>query len=411
MKKAIPYIILGLLAVALVALFFTGSAKKKEISQRITLDKKDKNAYGAWVAFQTLPKFFPSASIYTSRKEPGYWDSISPSASGQLFFCVTPRFMADDFEMKKLISFVENGNDVFISTKTVSWDVEKMLRCSVSDNDGVAFLDDDREKLIFQDDSLQIGLLKPPFSGSRYIYPGRTYDSKFTEIDRNTSDELGITSNGEPNFIHLKAGSGNLYLHLAPLTFSNYFLLHKNNMEYFEKALSVIRPDVQRIVWDEYFITKRENRTPQSKKSWLTVLSRYPALKAALLTALLTLLVYLLLEMRRKQRYIPLMKKPKNDSLDFVKTIGRLYYDRSDHKNLCLKMAAYFLEHIRSHYKLPTGTLDDQFIRNVQFKTGVDETEIRNIISSIRYAIDAPAVSAKEVVEFHKQLESFYKKA
>ena len=77
---------------------------------------------------------------------------------------------------------------------------------------------------------------------------------------------------------------------------------------------------------------------------------------AALLTAIFALLLYVVLEMRRKQRTIPVMTKPKNDSLEFVKTIGRLYHDKGDHKNLCRKMSAYFLEHVRNRYKLPPVT-------------------------------------------------------
>ena len=74
-------------------------------------------------------------------------------------------------------------------------------------------------------------------------------------------------------------------------------------------------------------------------------------------------------------------------------------------------MAAYFLEHIRSRYKLPTGNLDESFVRNLQFKTGVEESEIRGIVSFIKYVHDAPVITATEVMDFHKQLESFYKKA
>ena len=138
---------------------------------------------------------------------------------------------------------------------------------------------------------------------------------------------------------------------------------------------------------------------------------RYPGLKAALLTAIFTLLLFVLLGMRRRQRYIPVMTKPKNDSLDFVKTIGRLYYDRGDHKNLCRKMAAYFLEHVRNRYKLPTGTLDENFISQLRFKSGADEPEIRGIVSFIKYIDDAPAINNNDLTDFHKQLESFYKKA
>src|SRR4029078_13026231 len=121
---------------------------------------------------------------------------------------------------------------------------------------------------------------------------------------------LGYTENGHPNFIHLRTGKGNFYVNLEPLAFSNYFLLHKNNIHYYEHALSLIAADVKKIVWDEYYLNKVVKK---ESKGWLSVLFRFPALKAALLTAIFTLLLYVLLEMRRKQRYIPFVAKPKND--------------------------------------------------------------------------------------------------
>ncbi len=171
-----------------------------------------------------------------------------------------------------------------------------------------------------------------------------------------------------------------------------------------------MRPDITKIIWDEYFLAKRSHQPHEKRKSWLDVMFRYPPLMAALLVGLFTLLIYLLLEMRRKQRYIPLIAKPRNDSLDFVKTIGRLYYEKGDHKNLCRKMSAYFLEHVRNQYKLATGNLDEAFIKNLQYKSGVEEAEIRGIVSFIRYIDDAPVISPAEVNDFHKQLESFYNK-
>jgi hypothetical protein len=260
-------------------------------------------------------------------------------------------------------------------------------------------------------DTLEVRLLKPPYAtAGKYKYPGKRHDASFTRINYPTTDALGENETEATNFIHLRAGSGNFYLHLAPMTFTNYFLLYKNNMEYYERVMSVISPGVEKIIWDEYYLNKRDG-PKQKKKNWITVLFRYPALKAALLTAMGALLLYILLGMRRRQRYIPVVAKPRNDSLDFVKTIGRLYYDKSDHKNLCRKMAAYFLEYVRSKYKLPTGNLDETFIKNLQFKTGVEEPEVRGIVSFIRYVEDAPVISPAAVTEFHKLLESFYKKA
>jgi hypothetical protein len=205
----------------------------------------------------------------------------------------------------------------------------------------------------------------------------------------------------------MKVGNGGIFIHLAPLAFSNYFLLHKKNIDYYKNALSVIPQNVSAVVWNDYYLTKmRINK--ESDPSWFRVLFKYPAFRWGLLTAMGTLLLFVLLEMRRKQRMIPEWTKPKNDSMDFVKTIGRLYYDKSDHKNLVKKMGAYFLEYVRSRYKLSTHTIDEDFINAVHNKTSYPVTEIRSIVRFIQFADTAPAISESQLSEFHTQLELFY---
>ncbi len=409
MNKYLSYILVLLLAAALTLLFITSSNKSnRRLDERITLRKQDKIPYGTYVAWKHLKYLFPDAAIYSNRHEPGYWDSLYNYHSGQAFIVVAGRLNASEYEMKRMITFVENGNDVFISARTLSEDAENMLGCKTSAiNTTIFFTDEGAVK-----DSLSVTLSSPPYKKTvTYTYPGSGYSGWFYNIDSATTEILGYDKMGHPNFIHLKAGKGNFYVQLVPLAFSNYFLLHKNNIGYYEKALSVISPNTNRVVWDEYYLHKRNYRErPQTRQNWLNVLFRYPALKAALLTAIFTLLIFVLLEMRRKQRYIPVVTKPENDSIDFVRTIGRLYYDKGDHKNLCRKMGAYFLEHVRNKYKLPTGVLDDEFVKNLRFKSGCEESEIRGIVSFIKYVDDAPVIGHKELIQFHKDLESFYKK-
>ena len=408
MKKYTPYFLAILLVAAVIALFVTGNNNnsQKKLDGRITLQKKDKIPYGTYVAYNSLSHLFPSAAVYTNKHEPGYWDSLSSYDTHQAYIVIADRFTADEDELKKMIGFVKAGNDVFISARYFSSAADEMFGFSSSSYD-LSFFPEEGQ------DSMKISLHQPPFEKDiTYTYPGRTFYSYFDQLDTATTAVLGYDEKHRSNFIHLRVGSGNFYLHMEPLAFSNYFLLHKNNIDYYEKALSVLAPGVNKIVWDEYYLNKSQyDKPPQKRKSWLSVLFQYPAFKAALLTAILALVVYILLEMRRKQRYIPVVTKPKNDSLNFVKTIGRLYYDKGDHKNLCRKMAAYFLEHVRNKYKLSTGSMNEEFINTLKYKSGADETQIREIVSFIKYLEDVPAVSSKQLTDFHKQLEAFYKKA
>ncbi len=408
MKKYSTYIFIFLIVAAIIALIATGNNKKnRHINSRVTFRKQDKNPYGMYVAYENLKNLFPGAYISADKYEPGYWDSLSTYGIDQALIIVTDRFTADEAEIKKLLDFAEHGNDIFITARVLSYDVEKILKCRTNDTQLPVYYNNEEEYLY---DSLTVQLVHPPFEDQlTYTYPGRGISSSFSDVDTTIADILGRDKNGNPDFIHLQAGQGNLFIHLAPISFSNYFLLHKNNFRYYEKVFSLINPDVKTIVWDEFYLNRNTKNNKKNDKSWLSVLFKYPSLKAALLTAIIALLAYVLFEMRRKQRIIPVLTKPKNDSLDFVKTIGRLYYDKGDHKNLCKKMSAYYLEHIRNKYKLPTGKLDDEFINNLVFKSGADEQNVRGIISFIKSLDTNIAVSPFQVADFHKQLESFYK--
>jgi len=407
MKKYAPYILIGLVVVAIFVLFFTSENNaNRQFDNRMTFRAKDKIPYGTYAAFKGLDKLFPNATVVTSKQEPGYWDSLSNYDGGQALIIVSPIFNPDDYEMKKLLHFLEEGNDVFISAMNVSYEVTQMMKCDINAAEGMMYYFERSEG----SDLLSVSLAKPPFGKqTSYTYPGKRYDFYFCKLDTATTTVLGYDKSNKPNFVHLKAGKGNLYVQLAPVTFSNYFLLHSNNIAYYENMLSVISPNTTKVVWDEYFINKRGKEVKQT--GWLSAFLQYRELRWALLSALLTLLLYVLSEMRRKQRIIPLMTKPKNDSLEFVKTIGRLYHDKGDHKNLCRKMSAYFLEHVRSRYKLPTSELDEGFIKNLHGKTGIIEEEIKDIVSFISKMEDLPDVSDKQLASFHKQLESFYKRA
>lgn len=404
MKKFQPHIVIGLLVIAAILLYVTTERNKpKKLDERITFRKRDKIPYGTFVAYQGLQAMFPSATVTTTKDEPGYWDSLSAGKKGQAIVIISPGFDASSSEMKELLRFMEEGNDVFVSTISVSEDALRMLKCEVNPNGHLLYFLGAGEG----NDTLSVSLNKPPFDNRVYTYPGGRLDNYFSSYDTATSSVLGYDENGKPNFIHLKAGLGNFYLHLAPMAFTNYFLLHKDNIAYFENALSVIPADTRYIAWDEYFIRRKQQR-PEKKPSWFSAFLKEESLRWALLTALMALLVYVLLGMRRKQRIIPVIKKPANDSLEFVKTIGRLYHDKGDHRNLARKMSAYFLEHVRNRYKLPTTSLDDAFEQQLHFKTGLPKEDIHAIVYFIQQLDHTDTVSEKQLAWFHKQLESFY---
>ena len=376
----------------------------KQFSERITLKQKDKIPYGASAARQLLPSLFPGTSFYNDDNEPGNWEALNTNSSNQAILIMAIDFNADEEQLRRLNYFASNGNYVYIIAKSFSDEAARFFNFSYSGNSFEFYTNQMK-------DSLLVKFEQPAFYNTqKYTYPGKKFSSNFTSLNTDFSAVLGRNEDNNPNFIEYKTGKGRIFIHSAPLAFSNYFILHKKNSEYFAQALSAIPMGIESFVWNEYYLSNEaaNKRNKEEETAWYRVLFRYPSFKWGLLTGLFMLSLYALLGSRRKQRKIPFHSKPQNDSLDFVKTLGRLYHDRRDHQNLARKMTLYFLEHVRSTFKLPTHTLDENFIRALQYKSGFPKEDLEEIFSFINYIKQNGRVDEQKLSAYHKQLETFY---
>ncbi len=400
MKRAFPYLIGAAVLVLLAVVLLASRKAQRRFDERITLRQRDKIPYGTAVARQLLPRLFPQAAVYNDARYPGSWDDIDVDDSAQAVILVADYLNANQEELEYLEAFVDAGNYVFIIARSLSDDAADFFGLDIGSD--YSFLTDGNDSLLLQ-------LSKPVFSeGKPFTYPGKRYEGRIIHRDSASAAALGTAADGIANFVGLKKGSGRFFIHTSPLAFSNYFILHKKNAAYYQQALSVIPADVKAVLWNEYYLEKLRDASGRKSPNWLATLLKYPAFRWGLLTALFFLLLYGLLGMRRRQRAIPPHEKPTNDALDFIKTLGRLYYDKGDHRNLANKMGAYFLEHVRSTYKIPTHTLDADFVRLLHRKSGYPEVEISNIVSEMDQLRQWPAIGEERLAQFHRQLELFY---
>lgn len=402
MKKYVPYILGSVLLLALGVLLVSSARNRpRQLNERITLREGDKIPYGFYTARQLMPSLFPGAQVFSDNRSPGFWDSLSTYNGDQAVFLVGMKLNADESELEHLVDFARNGNYVFIITQDMSYEATLFFKSGnlISDEH---YFDDGN-------DSLRVQLKTPRYENAEpVVYPGRRFASYFEYVDTSKAIVLGTNEHNKPNFVQFNAGKGAIFLHTAPLAFSNYFILHKQNTQYFQQALSVIPPSVKKVLWNEYYLNKKEESSNKDNEpNWLSVLMKYEAFRWALITAILTLLFYVLMEMRRKQRVIPVLQHPKNESLDFVRTIGQLYYDRKDHTDLARKMSTYFLDHVRTHFKVSTNTLDETFINALHAKTGYPAKEIQSIVAFIQFVQTTP-INEHQLNQYYNQLETFY---
>jgi hypothetical protein len=115
----------------------------------------------------------------------------------------------------------------------------------------------------------------------------------------------------------------------------------------------------------------------------------------------------MIFEAKRKQRIIPIIKPLANTSLEFVATIGSLYYERGDHKNIAEKKIQFLFDQIRTHYLLNLHQRDEGLAFALAKKSGAPEQTVRNLITIINQVSAKEKISASELTDLNKAIEKF----
>jgi hypothetical protein len=364
----------------------------KQIDRRITLKRRDQLPYGTKVAFDGLSYLFPNSTISTNNKPL----SGLPSSEGKKAYLIIVGAMdPSPADINSLLDFVGEGNHVFVSARRYGDSLLHTLGVKAS----YGYLSGGPM------DSLRLSIVQPVTGDSlNFAYPGDSFDGWVDDFDPQYTTVLGRDHLGRPNFIRFSyKGGGSLYLHFAPLAFSNFFLLHKQNIAYYQDALSYLPATVEDVVWDDYFTIPHRNWSALDY-----ILGNGSLASAFWLLLLLFLLIYLF-ESKRRQRPIPVIPPLQNTSLDFVRTIGRLYFQRRDNHNLAGKMVMHFQDLVRTRYNVTASGLDEELVSRLAHRTGYEREALSRLIGYMRALPSKAYVPDEELMDFHRQLEAFYK--
>jgi hypothetical protein len=362
---------------------------------RITLDKNDKGPYGAYLAYESLKYYFPDAKVellsrsfrYTSMSD----DMKYNYSARSLLILEGMSFHLSAIEWKELKQFIKNGNEVILFCSTLDDKIQDELNCykisggedqnvyygSIVDfdyKDVLALNSDTNKKYGYEGRSLD-GHFVPKTNSGIIDSAQQNYQSDTDEDQTMVPDTLGYAYH-TPDFVRYSIGEGHLTLHAAPLVLSNYFLLQPGNEHYLTGIWQTLPQNINRVYWNGYYYRSIDLTS-------FGILWRYPAARWALLLGIVLLLLYILFEGKRKQRIIPVIPPLKNDSVSFVETVGRLYYNKGNHANLAEKMVQQFLEWVRSHYFLNTNLLNENFIQQLTIKSGQPEATVRSLLEMI----------------------------
>jgi len=296
----------------------------------------------------------------------------------------------DTESWNKILNEVSKGSDAMLIIAKMPKEISDSIGFYDSE---ISFEDKNVLKLTdkkYKNDFIRLDKF-PSGRGFSYIKPGVEVLGKTVEEDN--ADQA--------NFIKAKLGKGNIYVHCEPLFLTNYYLLKSGNTKYTQDVFSYLKD--RETLW---FV---EANTKESQFFMRFILGN-PALKYAWWLLLGGLVLFIFFNAKRKQRIVPIIEPLKNTSLDFVKSIGNLYLQEGDFHDMMAKKAQYFLNKVRLDLLIDTQSLDEEFSKKLQLKTGKNIEIINESVSLIKKAQDPYASVMKEdLVRMNKLLDDILK--
>lgn len=392
MKGLRRYLIVS--AVLLVGYLLVQYYKPKPTNWTPSYLKEDKIPFGTYILYHELHNLFPKREVKITR-DPIYNTLKDKRFNNTNYLFISHSMELDKLDYKEPIRFAKDGNNVFVAAfdfgktlgDTLKFTIGSSYNYSTGKSSGVNFTNP---------------ALKTKHN---YLFGKQIAEQYFSSIDTSGVTVLGKNSNGSPNFIKYPFGKGNIYISPNPQLFTNYSLINPLGRDYAAKALSYL-PASASLIWDEH-----NTRGNIDDSAVLRVIFKNESLRWAYYIALVGLIIFVLFEMKRRQRIIPVIEPLQNSSLDFVKVVGKVYYQQRDNGDIARKKINYFLEHVRSTYNLKTLSLDKELEKALNLRSGVPVETIDQLFSLVNRINKNQNVDDSSLINLNKLIERFYKQA
>ncbi len=398
MNKRLTY----LLYIFALLLLASCANENKIPSLRETYSKNDSRPFGANIAYRQLETMFTD-NIIRDKKQPfvSAWQGIYDTNS--IYFCVASNLYVTEEEVNAMMEYIKNGNNLVIAAGRIDENLLKRVGCNEM------YADFYIENMLLKMKDTRASLYSNPQTYYGYYY--YPIQNHFINIDSSTTKVLGLNDDGKPNSIVYFHGRGKLFLQCEPRALSNYFLLTQNNHQYLQQLLAYTNKEPEHVYWDDYYskLSGRKQGKNEEGFSTFSEIMKHPPLVFAFWLALLLMLLYILFGGKRVQRIIPQLKPNENTTLTFTETIGRLYLQKKDNRNIADKMVTYFNEYIRNTYFLNTNHINDEFVTVLSRKSGIEKSMVDTLYRSIAATQSSAEVNDYQLLSLQQQIQDFYK--
>ncbi len=385
MAKRSTRIFLGIIVTLFLVL--TYFKDPKTIDTRETYAGDDKIPYGTYVVRKQIGDVLGEVEVDLNYDPFSQWLPYRDKSEKSSLVIITGNTAIGEVDAEILLEYVSEGNTLFLA-----YDGSDEFIFNKMD------LMAEVESYWYSDTSSRQLLVNPAFrkdTALQSTVPVARYISLFYSFG---GEVLGINKKDkQPNFIRVPYGSGEVLIHVIPEAFTNRQVLQ--TPDYAANCLAYLPK--QKVYWDEHYKPYR-----QASQEPMQFIRENKSLRLGWRILLWGTLLGFLFFARRKQRAIPVIPLPENKSLEFIETVGDLYFQNGNHTDLARKKLAYFHHHIRGRYHLHEQ--DSAYWEKLTKRCPASEKTLEKIRKAGDFVSTHRSVTAGFLEELNRNIEDFY---
>ena len=400
------------LAVLLVLYFTFNKQSEKRYQWTETYKSTSDQPYGTLFIQKLLEGYRPGQQFTLNDKKPLriLLDSATIKPKTDYVFIGQDIFL-DDADKNALLNFIFSGNDAFIATVNLPFDLI----------DSIFSSECDRRIFLVKNDTLAVNLNF--YNATLKTENGFSYSYRFGKTDlpyfwnglnpeifcdsTRSITPLGYIHPDRVNFFRFSYGKGNLYIHSNPLVFTNYFLAKPDKAVYASSVFSHLQGES--IIWDEFSKSEFTPKNNAPEISPISYILQHESMRYAWWLMLAAAILYTLFTAKRKQRIIPVLEEKANTSLEYVNMISSLHFQNGNHHDIAKKKMKYFLYFIRAKYGIHTQNLTEGHLKRLAEKSKVEPTDLQAIALEFNNVEKLSYYNEPRLVDLYNALEKFYK--
>jgi len=384
------------LAIIFIAVVLLQYFQPKPINWNRTYNKKDKIAFGCYAVFNLLENTY--APVIESNQQDMYNLNEANEETGQTLLIINDQVNFSKLEVKSLFEFLKKGNTVLLCANSFGKSLSDTFNLDLEMNADYSIKSLDS---LLKKPAFEISYTQPQNNVLKtYTYPAVAVESYFSRIDTGLFTIVSENKKHKPVLLEATIGKGKLIVSSLPDVFGNIFMVNNPNRNYVYTLLTKLKNKT--IIWDEYYKT-----FGKEQKGIFSFIFSSDALYMAYSITLLGLLFFMIFELKRKQRAIPIITPLQNSTLEFVDVISRVYFNSNNHKHIAEETIKYFYFDVSKKFHVNTNVVDDEFYTALSNLSGIAVEKIKILFKYCENLKNAPSLTQYDLLELNDRITNF----